>query len=95
MWWGLRAAFALIDSDHRGCVDRQPLVWIYRHTEEPGVSLRSNTTLTLYDTSPPGNMTSSSIDRLTLLELKAEPSNLIWIIMPLKGAWKHGRGEVP
>lgn len=36
----LRAAFAFVGGDHRGCVDGQPFVWIHRHTEEPGVRLR-------------------------------------------------------
>lgn len=36
----LGAAFALVGSNHGGCVDRQPFVWIHRHTEESGVGLR-------------------------------------------------------
>lgn len=36
----LGAAFALVGSNHGGCVDRQPFVWIHRHAEEAGVGLR-------------------------------------------------------
>lgn len=40
VWRRLRAAFAFVGGDHRGCVDWQPFVWIHSHTEEPGVGLR-------------------------------------------------------
>lgn len=41
VWRRLGAAFALVGSNHGGCVDRQPFVWIHRHTEEPRVGLRT------------------------------------------------------
>lgn len=40
VWRRLRAPFAFVGCDHRGCVDWQPFVWIQRHTEESGVGLR-------------------------------------------------------
>lgn len=42
----LRAAFALVGSDHRSSIDRQPFVWIDCHTEEARVRLRKQEDMT-------------------------------------------------
>lgn len=77
-----RAAICMDSLSHRRARSR---------SEETG----HDTMLTHCGTSPKARTTSSAADRLTLLKLTVELCNLIWIIVPLKGTWKHGRGEVP